>query len=267
MSDKKWEYLKLKREGRVLEISFESGNKINALTTPLLKELRDVALTLHDDTELNAIILCGLSTVFSGGIDLKDAELRGIRKAGLAKQRKFAQLGPQMCAAWERLEPVTIAAIEGWCIGGGMALISALDWRVAARDATLQVPELKIGLNMSWQSVPRLVNLIGPARTKELILLAQPLSSEQALAWGLIDRVFEPGEALAGAWELAQQVAAMPPVPVRMCKQAIHQATAALNNTASYMDVDQALLSFSSSDSREGIAALLEKRPARFTGQ
>jgi enoyl-CoA hydratase len=267
MTNGDWKHLKLSRTGRILEISFVSNNKINALTTAVMRELHDIAVALQDDSELNAIILTGSETVFSGGLDLKDEQLREMSKAGLAERRKFVQLGPKMCAAWEQLEPVTIAAIEGWCIGGGVALVSALDWRVAASDATIQVPELKIGMTMSWQSVPRFVNLIGPARTKQLLILAQPLPAATALEWGLIDRLAEPGEALACARDLARQVAAMPPVPVRMCKQAIHQAAASLNHATSYMDADQFLLANSSEDSREGIAALFEKRPARFTGR
>jgi enoyl-CoA hydratase/carnithine racemase len=148
-----------------------------------------------------------------------------------------------------------------------MALVSACDWRVAASNSALHVPELKLGMNMSWQSVPRFVNLVGAARTKQLLILAQPLPAPIAHEWGLIDKLSTPGEALAVARELAAQVAAMPPVPVRMCKQAVNQAAAALNNATSYMDADQFLLTQGSADSAEGIRAFFEKRTAHFDGR
>jgi enoyl-CoA hydratase/carnithine racemase len=171
-----------------------------------------------------------------------------------------------MCAAWEQLEPVTIAAIEGWCIGGGMALVRACDWRVAAVDAYLYVPEIRLGMNMSWQSVPRFVNLIGPARTKELLILAEPLGAEEAMGWGLVDHLAGKGHALEKARELAEKVASMPPIPVRMIKQAVNSSATALNNATSFMDADQFLLTQGTADAKEGALAFLEKRAPQFKG-
>ena len=147
-----------------------------------------------------------------------------------------------MCAAWEALEQVTIAAIEGWCIGGGAALAVACDWRVTASDASIYVPELRLGMNMSWQSVPRFNHLIGPARTKQLLILAEPLAAPTALDWGLVDYLTEPGQSMARARALAAQVAAMPPVPVRMAKRLVNASATALDSAVSQMDADQFLL-------------------------
>jgi enoyl-CoA hydratase len=184
----------------------------------------------------------------------------------LAEQRKFTQLGPKMCAAWEALEAVTIVAIEGWCVGGGMALAVACDWRVAAEDAFLYVPELKLGMNMSWQSVPRFVNLIGPAKTKQLLLLAEPLDSPLAEKWGLIDHMTPTGGALQKATDLAHKLTAIPPIPLRMAKQAINTSANALNNATSIMDVDQFLLTQGTDDAVEGVSAFFEKRAPNFKG-
>jgi enoyl-CoA hydratase/carnithine racemase len=128
------------------------------------------------------------------------------------------------------------------------------------------VPELKLGMNMSWQSVPRFVNLIGPAKTKQLLLLAERLPAETALAWGLVDYLAEPGESLLRAQVLAGQLAAMPPVPLRMAKRAINASANALNDATSFMDADQFLLTQGMTDAVEGALAFFEQREAEFRG-
>jgi enoyl-CoA hydratase len=261
-----WKYLSVERDDRVLTVTFDSGDKVNSLNRALMRELTELALQLVDECELNAIILTGQDHIFSGGMDLKDPELPLAKKMTLAEQRKFVQLGPKMCAAWEALEAVTIVAIEGWCVGGGMALAVACDWRVSAEDASLYVPELKLGMNMSWQSVPRFVNLIGPAKTKQLLLLAEPLAAPLAEKWGLIDYMTCTGGALQKALDLAHKLTVIPPIPLRMAKQAINTSANALNNATSIMDVDQFLLTQGTGDAVEGISAFFEKRAPTFKG-
>jgi enoyl-CoA hydratase len=264
MSD--WKFLKLSREGRVLTVEFDSGNKVNSLKNALMRELTQLAIDLQQDSELSAIVLTGHRDIFTAGMDLKDPDAARVSKGTVAEKRTLMKIGPTMCAAWEALEPVTIVAIEGWCIGGGTALAVACDWRVAASDAQMYVPELKLGMNMSWGSVPRFVNLIGPAKTKQLLILAEPQDAATSEAWGLIDYITEPGQALAKSLELAAQVAAMPPIPVRMAKRGITTAATALNNATSFMDADQFMAAQNTEDAREGPLAFFEKRGPEFKG-
>lgn len=266
MSTTQWEYLSLRREDRVLEVTFRAPNKVNSLNNALMRELTRLAQELQFDSELNAIILTGAPDIFTAGMDLRDPEAANAASMTVAQRRQLVKVGPAMCAAWEALEPVTIAAIEGWCIGGGTALAVACDWRVAADDAFFYVPELKLGMNMSWQSVPRFTHLIGPAKTKQLLILAERIDAATAEHWGLFDYLCAPGQALFRARELAAQVAAMPPVPVRMAKRAINACATALDNAVSHMDADQFLLTQSAEDAIEGAMAFFEKRPPRFTG-
>jgi len=261
-----WKYLTLERSNRILTVSFESGDAMNTLKYALMRELTQLAIELQQDSELSAIILRGRESIFTGGMDLKDPEIAAGRSATAAERRTLMKTGPSMCAAWEALEPVTIVAIEGWCIGGGMALAVACDWRVASSDAKLYVPELKLGMNMSWQSVPRFVNLIGPSKTKQLIILAEPQPATTAETWGLVDYLVDPGQAHDRAMKLAQQVAAMPPIPVRMAKRSITTAATALNNATSFMDADQFFMSQSTEDAQEGAMAFFEKREPDFKG-
>jgi enoyl-CoA hydratase/carnithine racemase len=113
--------------------------------------------------------------------------------------RRHLKLGPRMTRAWQEMEQITIGAIEGFCIGGGVALAVALDFRVMGRDAHLRVPEIGLGMNMSWQSVPRMLHLIGPARTKQAVILAdQRISAAEAYEWGLVEELADPGGSQGG---------------------------------------------------------------------
>ena len=110
------------------------------------------------------------------------------------------------------MEQITIGAIEGFCIGGGVSLAVALDFRIMGRDAHMRVPEIGLGMNMSWQSLPRMLHLIGPARTKQAAILAdQRITAAEAYVWVLVEEVVESGKVFDAAMALAEKIAAQPP--------------------------------------------------------
>jgi enoyl-CoA hydratase/carnithine racemase len=259
-----WKHVTIEKKGRVAVVRFDRGDGVNALSTGLITELTEAARTFDDDLETSAVIVTGTDTVFSMGYDLKEPVPDGL---GLGERRKRNQLGPKLCKAWEDVEPLTICAIEGWCIGGGVAFAVAFDLRVVGMGATLYAPEIERGMNMSWQSVPRTVNLVGPARTKRMFALAEKIDAETALDWGLADKATPDGGALNGAVEFAQRAAELPPVPLRMIKQGVNAAANATSHAASFMDADQNLLNRFSEDFDEGVQSFLEKRPPRYTGR
>ncbi len=266
MMDQDWKTLTLERRERVLRVQFDTGSG-NVFHFELMKELIELARRLDDDCDLSAIVLHGKRDVFTVGLDLAAMHPAPIEEMGLGAWRRLMQLGPRMCEAWERLEPITIAAIEGWCVGAGVALVVACDLRVAAENATFYAPEIERGMNMSWGSVPRTVGLIGPAKTKRLFALSEKCDARRALAWGLADEVAPEGDALKAAFKLANRAAAMPPIPQRMCKQSINAAALAPGRASCHMDTDQLLLTQTSEDFQEGIASFLQKRRPEFKGR
>jgi len=164
------------------------------------------------------------------------------------------------------LQPGERVLVTG--IGGGVALAVALDFRVMAGNAHMRVPEIALGMNMSWQSVPRMLHLMGPARTKQAVILAdQRISAQEAYEWRLVEQVADPGKAFEAAMTLAEKVAVQPPLSVAMTKLTVNRLAHALDDLASHMDVDQFALASLSEDHKEGVAAFLERRKPKFRGR
>jgi len=249
--------LTLQRENGIATVTLARENPRNPLSHAIMSGLSDVARWLKTDIETHAVIVTG-DPVFSAGADLKDPDMRTDHMPRL-QQRQALLLGPDMCAAWEALEQVTICAIEGYCLGGGMALAVACDWRVCAEDAQLRLPEIPLGINMSWQANPRITALIGPSRAKQVIILGENIPATQAENWGLVDFVTGKGESLAKAQELAAKVVALPPLPVRMSKQAVNAHAYALNYASSFMDREQYALLTGSEENKDAIKAFINK--------
>jgi len=255
-------------EGRIAVVRFDRGDAVNALSPEAMRQLRAAARSFEDDLETSVVILTGNAKAFSAGFDLKDGERREKAALGLAEQRKSIRVGPRMCREWHEMEQVTIAAIEGFCIGGGAALAVSLDFRVCAAGAHLRIPEVALGLNMTWGSIPRILQLIGPARTKLAVLLASDrIEAAEAERWGLVEKVVPNGEALAGAMALAERIASEPPIPVKMTKATVNRLAGALDDLASHMDLDQFVLTTTSEDHKEGVAAFLSRRKPQFRGR
>lgn len=260
------EFITVTKADGVATVTIDRGDGRNALSRQLILDLTTAARSFAGDLATQAIVLTGHGA-FTAGADLKDPEMDRRRAAGLLERRHMVRIGPDMCDAWAAVEQVTICAIEKYCIGGGVALAGACDFRILGESAVLRLPEIPLGMNMSWHAVPRLVSLIGPARTKRFVIYGENITARDALHWGLIDEAVLDGEALAAASVLARKTAKLPPNAVRMSKQAVNAIAGALHHATTYMDLDQYALTTTSEDYREAIKAFLEKREPNFTGR
>jgi enoyl-CoA hydratase len=241
--------LRTEISGRLAVVTLARPQRRNAFSVGLMRELIGSAQSLAAREDVDVVIVTGAERCFSAGADLKDPE-RWPADKPLVASREVGSLGFRMTRAWEELPQVTIAAIEGYAVGGGLAFAAALDWRVMARDAFLSLPEISLGIPLTWGTLPRLVNLVGPPRAKRLAILGERIDAQAALATGLADEICERGQALAAARSLADKVLQQPRHSVRMTKETVNAYAGLGTHAVTYMAHDQFELAAASAESR-----------------
>jgi enoyl-CoA hydratase/carnithine racemase len=217
-------FVRIERDSTVAVITLDRDEKLNAISTEMERELSN-ALASDDVRSSRAVVISGAGRAFSAGADITEladrdpeAILRYYRETG-GVYEEFASLS----------QP-TIAALHGYCLGGGLELALAADFRIADASAMLGFPEVGLGILPSSGGTVRATRLLGPAQAKRLILLGDRLSAPEALAAGLVTEV--AGDARARALELAHRLAELPPAAVAVAKAAIDAAADVPRNAA-----------------------------------
>ena len=185
-----YQTLELERAGPVLRVWLNRPARRNAVSPRMLSELGDLFLSLEKDFDVRVVVLGGRGASFCAGADRKAPvpEEALPPPSGERERRWVANLGRRACRAIEDCEVVTIARVHGHAIGGGCCLALSCDFRVAAQDSVFRIPEIDLGIPLSWAAVPRLLDEIGAARTRELVLLCGDVRADHALAWGMVHR-------------------------------------------------------------------------------
>lgn len=261
-----YQHLEVSESEGVVLVRLNRPAERNALNRALMTELTDFAREVRSRADVRAVVLSGAKSFFSAGADLAERSIDPERRPSMLELRGAMLIGPDMCKAWEDIEPVTLVAVEGYCVGGACALSLCCDFRIMGEGGMMRLPEVPLGMNMSWRSLPRLATLVGPSRAKRFTLFGDATDAKTLHDWGMVDELVPAGEAESTALAWARRVAELPPLPVRMSKEAINAAANANHHATSYMDRDQFLLTLNSKDLQEGIKSFFEKRKPRFEG-
>lgn len=225
--------MRITRDGAVATITLDRPDKLNALSPREHQALQRILAELRTDFETRVVILTGAGRAFSAGADLSSTREEGKPRNDLERRHR-ARIGDRTVAAIDALDQITIAAINGLCVGGGAVLALACDMRVMARDAWLSIPEIAIGMPLTWGALPLLLREIGPARTLELVTTCERVAAADALAYRLVSHVVDDPVAKANA--IARKIVAQPAVPVAMTKTTVR----ALRSTLARGDVSAA---------------------------
>lgn len=204
-------------EHGVGRLVFARPERLNPLGSDALREVVD-AMAWFDDRDARAVVVHGEGPAFSAGFDRDEMAGPDLDPAALM------ELGASMADAVEDCAAVTIAAVHGHCVGGGVVLAAACDLRLAADDARFRIPEVELGLPLGWGGIPRLVRELGPARTRELVLTCRALDAAEAATVGFVNAVVPGDELLDHALRLARDVAARPPAAVRATTDQVRRA-------------------------------------------
>jgi enoyl-CoA hydratase/carnithine racemase len=251
----------VRADGPVAVVTLRRERKLNALSTALEAAL-DTALASAEVRAARAVVVTGGERAFSAGADV--SELRDQDPAAILAYYRATG------AVYERLAALaqpTVAAIAGWCLGGGLELALACDFRVAEAGAAFGLPEVRIGIVPSSGGTHRLARLVGAARAKELVLLRERIGAQEALAFGLVTEVVADGGALERALELARGLADLPPLAAAVAKQALDAMPEASREAGLLVERLAYGMLAQTADAAEAATAFTEKRPPRFEGR
>lgn len=214
-----WDTLELGWDGAVLHVWLNRPEKRNALNGTALEEIAALFTALQSDFETRVVVLGGRGPSFCAGADRSDPPGRAAAKERSARERRWiSQLGRRASRAIEDVEAITVARVQGHAIGGGCVLAVACDFRIAAESARFSVPEVDLGIPLTWGATPRLIQELGAARAREFILLCEEIDGQRAAQWGLAHRAVPESALDAEVDALVSRLLSKPDAAVHMTK-------------------------------------------------
>jgi enoyl-CoA hydratase/carnithine racemase len=232
--------LTVSADGPIGRLTLNRPDKLNPLSVMTLREIAEAARWMDEQSAVKVVIVFGAGRAFSAGADL--GTFAGKQELSI---RDAADLGRRMADAVENMRALSIAAIHGWCVGGGVVLASACDLRIAAEDTRFSIPEVDLGIPLAWGGIPRLVREIGPAMTKELVLTCRRFDAAEAKNIGFLNRTVPAAELEAEVLSLAQNLASKASHALFSTKQHVDAVTAQMVGLGrSWADADSLVTAF-----------------------
>jgi enoyl-CoA hydratase len=250
-------------EGSLARLTFNRPEARNALTWDMYNALVNACDRVDADPSIRVFVLRGAGGAFASGTDIAEFEQVTSGDDGLAYERRLDGVVDRL----ERVGAATIAQVQGVAAGGGLLLALACDLRVCTPDSKFGVPVARtLGNCLSAANYARLLDLVGPARTRELLITARLIDGAEAAALGLVTRVVDAAELEAAVLALVTMVSGHAPLTIRATKEAVRRIQAARRPPTGTAD-DLVAACYASGDFRDGVASFLAKRPPKFTGR
>ena len=255
-----YENILVRQEGRVGTVQLNRPQALNALNSALMDELVRALQAFDADDGVGCIIITGSDKAFAAGADIKQ----------MANASMVEMMDSPFIGYWDALrqarKPV-IAAVSGWCLGGGSEMALACDTIIASETAKFGQPEINLGVIPGAGGTQRLTRAVGKAIAMDVILSDRKLSADEALRFGLVSRVAPLEGYMALALEVAAAIASKPPVALRVAKEAVNKAFETTLAEGVHLERRLFNLLFATEDRSEGMAAFVEKRPAQWKGK
>lgn len=261
-----FEFLKVQNDGGIAKVTIDRP-KANALNRQVVLEINRCFSSLRDDDSVRAVIFTGAGEKFF----VAGADIGGLaefaNKADALAARADSRLGQETLNIIENIGKPTVAAINGFCLGGGLELALAFTIRTASKTAKLGLPEVTLGIIPGYGGTQRLARIAGPGIAREWILTGEQYTSEEAHRVGIVNRLFEPAELLTGTETFVKMILSRGPIAVRYAMEAISRGLETSLADGQKLESDLFGILATTADTKEGLNAFLEKRPAKFTGK
>jgi enoyl-CoA hydratase len=253
-------FVSVDRHDQIAIVTIDRPQALNAIDAAVLGELEGALRDLDTDAQMRVIVITGAGDkAFSAGGDI-----RAMRDMTPTDARFFVERGQAFLNALERSRLVSIAAVNGYALGGGTELALACDMRIASERARMGLPEVTIGLFPGWGGTQRITRLVGTGRGKHLVFTGEQVTAAEALAIGLVNKVVPAEELLPQALSIAERICKNSPRGVEQAKIAIVSGHEQPLHYALRLEIESWLVNFATEDRVEGLTAFLEKRPPQW---
>ncbi len=258
-----YETLLYEKRAGIGYVTVNRPDKLNALNRRVMEELLDCFQSIQKDEEVRVAILTGAGEKgFVAGADINELAVQTP-----VEGKETSLRGQKVLDLIENLGKPVIAAINGYALGGGCEIALACTLRIAAENARLGQPEVKLGIIPGYAGTQRLARLVGKGRGLEMILTGDPIGAQEAYRIGLVNQVVPQAELPAAAEKLAQKIMANAPLAIKFALEAVNHGLEMSEAEGQFLEAALFGLCCTTADMKEGTRAFLEKRPAKFVGK